>query len=445
MSKKKKNNRDTNPDFRHRSGIPAPSVEEIEQRLMAVLTPGAFAPLRMAEERTKLRERILTLPVMTAIVVSLVWRQIPSLSEVLRVLAREGLLWVRALKVSKQALSERLEKLPATLFAQVFEEVISCMRKSRGNKTSLLPTQGSWERVHSYFSAIWIADGSTLEALRRRVDRFGDKARVLGGKMMVIVGAFTHVPVSAFYTKDAHANDKIFVKHLLLLERLPIGGLMVFDLGFFSFPFFDDFTEQEKYFVTCLREKTAYRVVAVLSEGSLYRDEIIEMGKYRSNPCRHRVRMVSVLWNGRWYRYLTNVMDPQILSAREVCELYRRRWRVEDAFLVTKRLLGLSYLWVGGNNGVEIQIYATWIFYAILNDVSQQVAQALWQPLERISVEMVFRGFYHFSRAYERGESKDIVAFLAEHSKLLGIVKVERKRHKQIKLQQQEIWGDTLN
>ena len=87
----------TNPDFRPRTNFPLPPVDEIEQRLMEVLTPGAFAPLRLADQKTKLRERILTLPVMTAIVVSLVFRRIPSLSEVLRVLAREGLLWVEAM------------------------------------------------------------------------------------------------------------------------------------------------------------------------------------------------------------------------------------------------------------------------------------------------------------------------------------------------------------
>jgi hypothetical protein len=33
---------------------------------------------------------------------------------------------------------------------------------------------------------------------------------------------------------------------------------------------------------------------------------------------------------------------------------------------------------------------------------------------ERISVEMVFRGLDHFSRALHQGESEDVVAFLAD-------------------------------
>jgi hypothetical protein len=43
---------------------------------------------------------------------------------------------------------------------------------------------------------------------------------------------------------------------------------------------------------------------------------MIQVGLYRSNPCMHPLRMVSVLWQGTWYRYLTNVLEPQQLSAR---------------------------------------------------------------------------------------------------------------------------------
>ena len=62
------------------------------------------------------------------------------------------------------------------------------------------------------------------------------------------------------------------------------------------------------------------------SHAPFYRDEIISMGEYRYNPCQHYVRRVSVLWGSTWYYYLTNVLDPQVLSAQQICELYRRRW-----------------------------------------------------------------------------------------------------------------------
>ena len=105
--------------------------------------------------------RILTLPVMMAIVLSLVYRQIPGLREVQRVLSQSVLLWVEQLEVSVQALSQRLRKLPIELFSLVFEEVIA--RISIKGSGCAVPEQ--WQVVQSKFTAVWIADGSTLEAL----------------------------------------------------------------------------------------------------------------------------------------------------------------------------------------------------------------------------------------------------------------------------------------
>lgn len=415
--------------------MPAPPVKEIEHRLRQVLTPGTFAAARMDNHPTTLRERVLTLPVMTAVVVSLVWRQVPSLSEVLRMLEREGLLGLAPRRVSKQALSQRLQKLPAELFAQVFDEAIARLQA----QSSLAPVPEEWAKVRSRFTVCWAGDGSTLEALRKKLSEIkGSAGTTLGGKMMVLVDLFTHRPLKAWYTTDAQANDKTFCEKLV--ESLPKGGLWVFDLGFFSFELFDTLTDAGKYFITRMREKTAYRVVETLGEGAKWRDEIVKMGVYRSHPCQHRVRMVSVLWGTKWYRYITNVMETERLSAQEVSAVYRQRWRVEDAFLLTKRLLGLSYLWVGSRNGVEIQIYATWIFYAVLTDLCAEVAQALGEPLSRISTEMVFRSLYHFSRAIERGENPELISFLVKDAKLFGLVKAERKRHREQKQLIQETW-----
>jgi hypothetical protein len=151
---------------------------------------------------------------------------------------------------------------------------------------------------------------------------------------------------------------------------------------------------------------------------------------------------VSVLGQGTWYRYLTNVLAPQMLSARHVCELYRRRWCLEDAFALPKRLWDLAYVWTGSTHAVQVQISATLMFYAVLVTVCQHVAQALGEPLERLSVEMVCRAFEHYRRAVQHGESDHLVSFLAEHAKLLGIVKRQRKSHRERQQLESLMWGD---
>lgn len=327
-----------NPDLRQQKHVPAPPIEQIEKELFSLLSPTSFKPLKFCsgKDDRKLRERILTLPVMMAVVLSLVYRQIPGIRELGRILSQEGLLWISPIQISAQALSKRLQTLPIELFTQIFEQVIQRIQGQQ-QLTAIPP---DWQPVYERFTAIWIADGSTLEALRRKLKALKDTDKTVAGKIMMLVAAFTHNPVTVWYTPNSKANDKTWCDQLL--ERLPVGGLLIFDLGFFKFPWFDGFTATNKFFVTRLREKTAYTVVRCLSSGQFYRDEIIAMGEYRSNPCKHPVRLVSVLWGATWYYYLTNVVDPQMLSAQQVCELYRKRWRVEDAFLLTKRLLGLA-------------------------------------------------------------------------------------------------------
>ena len=433
----------SHPDFRHRSQIPMPAVADVEQRLFDVLSPSLLAP-RQLERRDprqpqrviRMRQRLLTLPVLVAIIVSLVWRRLPAVAEVQRMLAHEGLLWVPPLPVSPQAITKRLDVMPAAVIGQLCAEV---WPRLQAQAPPLPPPP--WAPVLAHFPRLAIVDGSTLEALRKKAQALREQAGlVLAGKVLVMVEAFSHRPLWQHYTEDALANDKRFAGEILAV--LPPGGLLVFDLGFFSFLWFDAFTETAKYFVTRLREKTAYRTVQLLSSSPYYRDEIIQVGQYRANPCQHPLRLVSVLWQGAWYRYLTNVLAPHRLSARQVCELYRQRWRIEDAFALTKRLLDLAYVWTGSRNAVQLQIYATLIFYAVLLTICQQVAQALGEPLERISVEMVFRAFYHYSRAVQRGESDNLVRFLTEHTKLLGIIKRPRTVHRERQQLAAMIWGD---
>lgn len=78
------------------------------------------------------------------------------------------------------------------------------------------------------------------------------------------------------------------------------------------------------------------------------------------------LRLVEIRVGKSWYAYLTSVLEPQILPPYVVADLYRRRWRIEEAFNTVKRLLGLSYLWTGSVNGVQLQIWGTWLFYAVL-------------------------------------------------------------------------------
>ena len=110
-------------------------------------------------------------------------------------------------------------------------------------------------------------------------------------------------------------------------------------------------------------------------------------------------------------------LDPDVLPAEVVVALYWQRWRIEDAFLIVKRLLGLAYFYVGSVNGVQVQVWTTWLLYAVLTDLCDEVADTLDMPFACISYEMVYRGLYHFTQAVQRGEATDPVAYLVRARK----------------------------
>ena len=141
------------------------------------------------------------------------------------------------------------------------------------------------------------------------------------------------------------------------------------------------------------------------------------------------LRLIEVRKGKLWHSYLTSVLEPEVLPPYVVIDLYQKRWRIEDAFNVVKRLLGLSYLWTGSINGIKLQIWATWIFYAVLVDLGDAVADELSLPFDRISLEMIYRGLYYFQAASSRGEADDPVKYFAHPDirKCLAIVKRQRK------------------
>lgn len=116
-----------------------------------------------------------------------------------------------------------------------------------------------------------------------------------------------------------------------------------------------------------------------------------------------------------------------MLPAPYAMALYWQRWRVEDAFNAIKRLLGLPYFGVGSLNGILVQVWATWLPYAVLVDLTDAVAEELHRPFSALSMEMVLRGLYYFTQAHQRGEERDPVAYLAVKANALDILKQCRK------------------
>ena len=400
-----------------------PPAAAVTEWLSELVHPATYAQMDYYY-RLHLRARLLNLPVMVALVLSMVWRQIGSASELVRMLAQEGLLWVSPMRVSQQALSQRLLHFPAVLFERVLTDLLPLIQARWVERTRPLPPEVAW--VQERFGRLLIFDGSTLDSLLRKLKACRElPVAPLAGRMAAMLHLGSRLPVQIWYEADPHAPDLRFVERLL--ASLRAHDLLVFDMGLLDFGLFDRLTEGCIAFITRPRRNTVFQIAQVLQRSATVHDQVVHLGSSVQYSCAHCMRLVEVLYQGHWYRYLTNVLDPQRLPAEQVVALYRRRWRIEDAFSIVKRLLGLAYLWVGSENGIQLQVWATWLLYAMLIDLADAVAGQLDVLFDAVSVEMVFRGLYHFTEAYHRKAADDPVLYLAQHARDLAILKRKRK------------------
>lgn len=175
---------------------------------------------------------------------------------------------------------------------------------------------------------------------------------------------------------------------LLLLQGLAPGSLILADLGYFSFPWFDYLTGQGFYWVSRLKQNVTYELKEVLAyddyTGLL--DAIVWLGKYRADRAAYPVRLLCFSFKGTQYRYLTNVLDPTQLSMSDIAQLYARRWDSELAFKLLKCELGLHIWWGARPELVLIQLWLAFILAQLLH--ARQLHVALQAEVEPFDVSM---------------------------------------------------------
>ena len=398
----------------------APPDLQVEQRLEEIIKPATLAQVSYFWD-LGLRERTLTLPVMMALVLSMIWRQISTVGELVRTVRTKSLLWVTPRRLTRQAVTQRLDSLPADLFWRVLEHLLPEMRQRWAARQRPVPPEVAWAQAH--YGQVAICDGSTLDALVRRLGLLRDMTdHPLAGRMTALLDLSSRLPIRVWFEEDAQAHDLVFWPRVL--DSLTAGALLIFDLGYTHFANFADLTARHITFLTRAKKNLSFEVERVLHASANVHDTLVWIGPADQ---RQLVRLIEVLYRGLWYRYLTNELDPQRLPPDIAVALYRQRWRIEDAYAAVKRLLGLAYFWAASSNAIQLQLWATWILYAVLVDLTDAVAEQLNQPFSVLSMEMVYRGLSHFTYVYADGKATDVVAFLADNANWLGVLKRKRK------------------
>ncbi len=251
--------------------VPAPPLDaEVEKWLTDVIHPATLR--QMAHyHNLGLRERLLTLPVTVAFVLSLIWRQIGSVRALVRVLGTAGLLWMtEPVKVSQQAVSDRLRTLPAELFERILMEVLTQAEERWKARERPLAPEIAWAQER--YTDVLVHDGSTLDALLRKVGLLREnETHPLAGRMTALLSLVSRLPRRLWYEADAQAHDQRFWPQIL--SAVPAGALLIFDLGYTNFQMFRELSAAKVTFLTRAKSHLDSQVEQVIVRSAQVHDQ----------------------------------------------------------------------------------------------------------------------------------------------------------------------------
>jgi hypothetical protein len=339
-------------------------IEATVQAVVADLEPDVVEARRPGPGRP----RVLPALALWSGVLVCVLRGLGSQRAVWRLLSAHGLWHYPRYAVSDQAVYKRLAEdgtgpLEA-LFAAVSQ--VLAARLAPWVSTDLAP----------FATEVVVLDETTLDQVARTLPTLrevpaGDH-RLLPGKLAALFDLRTQLFRQVAYIADPHQNGKVLARELL--TGLSRGALILADLGYFGFRWFDDLTDGGYWWVSRVRAKTSYTVIHTHVQRGETLDALIWLGAYRADRAKHAVRLVQFRHGTTVYRYLTNVLDPQVLPLKEVARLYARRWDIELAFKVVKRHLGLHLLWSAKPGVILQQVWAVLTIAQVVQALRLEIA-----------------------------------------------------------------------
>ena len=303
------------------------------------------------------------------------WRQISN----------ERLAGFAPVCVCDQAVYKRLATAGGKAMQVLFEQVSAQLhhRLDPLEQWSLAP----------FASAVIAVDESKLDQVGRWLSGLREvpvaDAGLLAGRLSCLFDVRRQQWVRVDVLPQATGNSLLHARHLL--DGMLPQTLLLFDLGYFSFEWLDELTRRGLFWVSRLRKRGSYQVQHVFVQQDGYLDALVFLGAYRSDQARFAVRLIQVGRGQQTRRYLSNVLDPRLLSGAEIVRLYARRWDIELAFRTLKDHLHLRVLWSAKWEVLLVQILASVILAQVFHGVQVELAAQQHVEVFDVSLDLLIR------------------------------------------------------
>lgn len=374
---------------------PAPDLDAIEAIIARLIPPHCPPPAERG------RPAILTGAVLWCGLLVCVVRRTTSQQALWRLLTETGLWAFPRVTISAEAIRLRLVRTGPTVMQALFAHVTQALAATITPDRTFAP----------FATGVYALDESTLDQVARTLPVLRDvppgDARLLPGKLIAAFDLRTQQFATVLTTEVPHQNEKRAAR--ALVRTLPPGSLILADLGYFAFPWFDELIEAGYAFVSRLRTRTSTETIHVFTDQAGVRDELVWLGAHRADRAAHAMRLVTIRSRETTRRYLTSVLDPAILPPHDLVPLYARRWSIEQAFRLVKQDLHLHLLWSAKWELILTQLYAVLIIAQITRGLGAQIAEAAGIPVDQVSDRLLLRDL----PVLVRQAQGDLIGYLA--------------------------------
>jgi hypothetical protein len=332
-------------------------------------------------------------------------------------LLRAGGFWLYPrVAISDEAVYQRLARAGTAPMERLFDQVRAVLAER------LAPWTAS--ALAPFATDVLALDETTLDPVARRLPELrsvprGDRA-CLPGKLAGLFDVRRQQWRRIQYLAAPGQNEKVAARDMLQ-DLLP-GTLLLADLGYFAFAWFDELSERGLWWVSRLRNKTSYIVLHRFFQDADTFDGLVWLGAHRADRAKHAVRLVRFRVGTTSFQYITNVQQPATLPILAIARLYARRWDIELAFLLVKQHLGLHLLWSAKTVVVLQQVWAVLIISQILQALRLEIAgRAQVDPYD-VSMALLVQYLPEFAH---RGQ--DPIAMFVSQGRELGFIRPSRR------------------
>ena len=242
------------------------------------------------------------------------------------------------------------------------------------------------------FTGLRALDGSRLDAIAHRLKiLWNNRSVILPGAIVAHYDLVYGVVRYIDFDPDAAASELKRAERSL--DGVPEGTLFVADRLYGNAEFFAELSRRKLFGVVRYNRSLGLHGVRVLSRrrlaGGVLLDRLVTAGSGQKTPPQ-TLRYICWQDGKTKYELLTNVLDPERLSAVEALGLYPFRWQVERLLFDLKETLDLHEFYAANPNAIAMQLYGAAIVHTGLRIVQAEIARDVHREPEELSVAKLF-------------------------------------------------------